>query len=526
MRVLLINPNRVHGMKVFDLGSDQDFEIDGDDYGQFPPLGLLYLASSVQRARPQDEVALIDAIAERVSAAELEQRIRDFGPDVVGISTFTMVLYDCCLIAELARLVNPRVHVCFGGPHITDFAAETASLPMVDSVVLGEGEETFVELLHQLEQGRPVEEVPGVFTRHNVHRVTRAKSRRPMIRDLDALPHPDRSLLKQHLYYNAIGFEPSIATVITSRGCPKQCTFCATMHSHYRVRSLPNVLEEIGAILDGGIREIFFQDDTFNLLGERAREFCRHVLAAGLRFSWSFKARVDQIDEELMSLARRAGCRQIHIGVETGTQEGLDYLKKGVTLGQLRRAFALAHEHGIRTIADWMIGLPFERSEADIDRNFEFLLALDPYYVQINVLQPFPFTRIFAEAESRRLDNLERWRAWCSCPTPHFQKGVWTEYLTAAQLNAKARQLYRRFYFRPEYIARSVVSLANHRDLWRKVQGARRLLVNSGRRDVERNRQRYANPTLERLEHRLRASPAVTGEGQEPPRAQEEVRPA
>lgn len=506
MKVLLISPNRINGMKVFNYRSDYDFEIDGDDYGQFPPLGLLYIASAVKQARPHHQVSLIDAIAEKLTGAEMEQRIRDIDPDVVGISTFTMVMYDCCVIAQMAKMINPEVHVCFGGPHITDFPAETANLPVADSIVLGEGEEAFVELLDHLEQGKPIESIPGVFTRNNVDHLTRNKNRRPMIADLDSLPFPDRSLLKQELYYNAIGFEKNIAAIITSRGCPKQCTFCATMHSNYRMRSVPDVLDEIQEILDDGIKEVFFQDDTFNLLGERAKIFCREVLANNLHFTWSFKARVDQIDDELMDLARQAGCRQLHIGVETGTQEGLDFLKKGVTIGQLRHAFNLAHKYKIRTIADWMIGLPFERTIKDIDHNFQFLLDLDPFYVQINVLQPFPFTEIFWQAEQKGLDHLDRWKTWCANPAREFQKGVWNEFFSGEELNEKAKQLYRKFYFRPEYIAKSVANLANYNDLTRKFQGARRLLFNSGRKEAQKNRDRYGSYILENLDQQLRES--------------------
>ena len=506
MKVLLVSPSRVNGMKVFNYRSDYDFEIDGDDYGQFPPLGLLYIASALKKARPHHQVELIDAIAEKLSGVELEQRMREFAPDVVGVSTFTMVMYDCCVIAQMAKMINPDVHVCFGGPHITDFPVETAHLPVVDSIVLGEGEEAFVELLDHLEKEEPVEGIPGVFTRENVHQVTRNKNRRPMVADLDSLPFPDRSLLKQELYHNAIGFEKNIASIITSRGCPKQCTFCATMHSNYRMRSVPNVLDEIHEIIDDGIKEVFFQDDTFNLLGERAKIFCREVLANNLNFTWSFKARVDQIDEELVDLARQAGCRQLHIGVETGTQEGLDFLKKGVSIGQLRHAFNLAHKYGIRTIADWMIGLPFERTAADIDRNFQFLLDLDPFYVQINVLQPFPYTEIFWQAEQKGLDDMERWKAWCANPTRDFQKGVWSEFFTIEELNQKARQLYRRFYFRPEYIAKSVVNLANHRDFMRKVQGAKRLLFNSAKQDQQQKRDKFGSYILDNLDQELRQS--------------------
>jgi anaerobic magnesium-protoporphyrin IX monomethyl ester cyclase len=513
MKVLLINPSRINGMKFFNYQSDYDFEIEGDDYGQFPPLGLLYIGSALKKARPQDEVKLIDAIAEKMSGAELEQRIRDFDPDFVGLSTFTMVMYDCCLIARLVKKINPNAHICFGGPHISDFPVETANLPDVDSIVLGEGENTIVDLMDHLEQNQSIENIPGVFTQENASEVTHKKSQRPMVDNLDDLPFPDRSLLKQELYYNAIGFEKNIASIITSRGCPKQCTFCGTMRSNYRMRSVPNILEEIKLILDDGIKEIFFQDDTFNLLGERAKIFCREVIASNLKFTWSFKARVDQIDDELMDLAYQAGCRQLHIGVETGNQEGLDFLKKGVTIGQLTRAFNLAHKYNIRTIADWMIGMPFEKNMDDIDKNFQFLLDLNPFYAQINVLQPFPYTELFSQAEKAGLDNLARWQKWCANPQPEFEKSVWTESFTASELNSKAEQLYRKFYFRLEYLGKSITHLMSFRDFARKVQGAKRLFFNSTKKLRNQQRKTFGVdmiPEFESLRVKSSNMPLVT----------------
>jgi len=277
------------------------------------------------------------------------------------------------------------------------------------------------------------------------------------------------------------------------------------------MRSVPNILDEIGLILDDGIKEIFFQDDTFNLLGERAKIFCREVLANNLNFTWTFKARVDQIDDELMDLARQAGCRQLPIGVETGNQEGLDHLKKGVTLGQLMRGFGLAHKYGIRTIADWMIGLPTERTMADIDNNFQFLLDLDPHLVQVNVLQPFPFTELFYEAEQKGLDNLARWEDWCTNPTPEFRKGLWDEFFTSDELNKKAEELYRRFYFRPEYLLKSLVTLTSTRDFGRKLKGASRLLFNSGTGYRNKLRKNYGAGLLDEVEAKFQESLRVPG---------------
>jgi radical SAM superfamily enzyme YgiQ (UPF0313 family) len=174
--------------------------------------------------------------------------------------------------------------------------------------------------------------------------------------------------------------------------------------------------------------------------------------------------------------AKRAGCRLISFGVETGSDEGLRQLRKNTTTAQVRQVFAWCRELGILTIADFMLGLPFERSAADVRRNVDFLLALDPDYAQFSVLSLFPNTELFADASRRGLIDPERWRRFAAAPGQDLFVDHWEEFLPLPELLRLQKEAYHRFYLRPRYIWRSLVRTCSWHEFVAKVHGALKLL--------------------------------------------------
>lgn len=481
MKILLISPTIDNIVRYNKSGWD----IEQDDFGKFPPLGLLYIIASIKN-KYDHEIKLIDSVGEGLTHAQIEEIISQFKPDLVGISCCTVVLYDCVLIARTVRRLAPGAHISFGGPQVNDFPEETIGLPEVDSIITGYGEYVFAELVEALDRKRSINDIPFVYTKENIGPGQEFKY--ATIENLDEVPFPDRSYLKRNQYFSSVGYSKTEFTpIITSRGCPMKCTFCATFHKDFRARSVPNVIEEIELILKDGYKEIFFQDDTFNLNKNRAKEFCREVILKNLKFTWSYKARVNAFDEELVELSAQAGCHQIHVGVETGTQEGLNYLKKGISIKQIKDAFGWMNKYKIRSIADFMIGLPFERTERDIFQNVKILYELKPTYAQFNILQPFPKTEIFCQGEAKGLFAEKRWTDWMKNIHPDFEKDIWEEYFTREELSAILKKVYHRFYFRPSYIFKAVCSVKNMDDLQRKIQGVKTLLKNpfNGRKGVK-----------------------------------------
>jgi len=184
---------------------------------------------------------------------------------------------------------------------------------------------------------------------------------------------------------------------------------------------------------------------------------------------------VNSVTRESLEHARKAGCRMISFGVETGSDEGLRLLRKDTTIAQVKQVFSWCRSLGILTIADFMIGLPFERSAADVRRNIDFMLEIDPDYAQVSILSLFPNTELFEQAADKGLISAARWRDFALAPTADFHLDHWLESLSMAELLSLQKEAYRRFYLRPRYIRRSLLATASWHEFKAKLSGAMKL---------------------------------------------------
>jgi len=488
MRILLLNPPSEHTVAEYGDRSDPSARgaVEIEDFGLFPPLGLLYILASLRQKTPEHDLFFLDCVAEHVGHGELATRIAACNPDLVGITSFTMALYDVCLAARTVRAICPAAHICLGGHHSIAFPFEAAALPEFDSIVVGEGEEAFPALAQALHAGTDFTLITGLYTRESIQRyrqrvmadprfLTSAMVPAAYVENLDLLPMPDRSLIGHLKYRSIVGASDRLATIISSRGCPCQCTYCDVPFKIYRQRSIASVADEVGACLASGYAEVHFYDDLFNITPERVIAFCDEIERRGYRVTWDFRGRVNTVTRESLVRAKRAGCRLISFGVETGSDEGLRLLKKNCTTGQIRDVFRWCREIGILTIADFMIGLPFEKSVADVRRNVEFLLEIDPDYAQFSILSLFPNTELFADAARKGLLQAERWSDYAKAPHPDFYVDHWEEFLSLSELLQLQRESYRRFYLRPRYIWRSLLNTCSRHEFSSKFQGALKL---------------------------------------------------
>lgn len=489
MKVLLLNPpSEYTALEYADPSNpDRRGSVETGDFGLFPPLGLLYVLAAVKRRLPDVEAHLIDCVAEGIGHDELAVHVGRIAPDLVGITSYTMSLYDVCMAARSVRSVSPGAHITMGGHHPIAFPFEAAELPEFDSIVVGEGEEAFPALVRGVETGEDITGITGVYTRDSIGRYRGGASRDPRflttlmvppayIDDLDRLSPPDRSAISHIRYNSIVGASDRLTTMISSRGCPYSCTYCDVPYKRYRQRSIAGVADEVGECLDQGYDEIHFYDDLFNIVPERVTAFCDEIMRRGYRFTWDFRGRVNGVTPESLERARAAGCRMISFGVETGSDEGLRLLGKNTTTAEIRQVFSWCRSLGILTIADFMIGLPFERTEDDLRRNVDFLLELDPDYAQFAILSLFPHTELFNEAGRRGLIEPARWSEFARNPSPRFYVDHWDEFIPVPRQLELQRESYRRFYLRPRYIWRSIVSTRSLHEFRSKLQGVLRLL--------------------------------------------------
>jgi radical SAM superfamily enzyme YgiQ (UPF0313 family) len=365
-----------------------------------PPLGVTYVAAAFEAAGA--EVKILDYLVSKYSPEKLEKELDSFQPDFVGGNSVTLNFPGAARIIEDVKRLRPSIVTAMGGPHVSFDAENTLrTYPGIDLIVLGEGEATAMELAPLIRDRDSWHRIPGLAFREGDRIVKTAP--REFIQDPDSIPLPARHLLPASRYL-ALGFSVSI---ITSRGCPHPCIFCQgrrMIGSKVRYRKPEKVVDEIEKILSYGFPTINFADDLFLAKQEHAQGVCREILKRGLKFSWSAFSRVNTVELETFRLMREAGCDAVSFGMESGNQEMLKRLRKGITLDQGRRAVAICKEVGILPHASFMAGLPGESFDTLKDSQ-EFADSLSIVY-GYHILAPFPGTTIREEVHNYDLEIL------------------------------------------------------------------------------------------------------------------------
>jgi anaerobic magnesium-protoporphyrin IX monomethyl ester cyclase len=470
-KVLLINPPAKNLVKTFAPDSVTE------EMGFYPPLGLLYVASSAKKVLgDRIRIEVLDTQVERMDYPDIENYFQQNRPDILGISCMTFLLIDALNVARIAKRANPEVKIVFGGTHPSIYPKEMASQPEVDAVVFGEGERTFTELLDALLSHNDLEGIKGVAFRRGEDVLVNPP--REFIKDLDNLPFPDRGLLPEEKYYNLLGRGKELMTsLLTSRGCPYNCLFCTKKDGRLcRMRSPENVMKEIKECVNRGITDFDIIDDTFTINKKRAGAIADLIIQNDLNITMDLRARVDTVDQSLLDKLAQAGCTRIRFGVESGNPEVLKTLKKGITLDQVRQAFAMAKNAGIVTFAYFMLGSPGE-TEADIKQSLRLAKEIAPDYVQFLITTPFPATELYRLGLEKGVLKSDYWREFSADPHGDFQAEWWTENFSHEELEKWQKKVHLSFYYRPGYVFNQITSLKSWNEFKRKAKTAWRMLM-------------------------------------------------
>jgi radical SAM superfamily enzyme YgiQ (UPF0313 family) len=414
-----------------------------------PPLGLCHLASVCRNEG--FNAAIVDANAIGLSHYEVVQEVFKHDPGAIGITASTVSIQSAARLADMIKEIGHSKHIIIGGPHITAVPVATMErYSSFDVGVIGEGERTITDLLHTLSTGGDLGSVPGVIFRGN-HSISQNQKRKP-IKNLDELPMPAWDLLPElrHFYKPPpVGYHRLPSTsLVTSRGCPGKCTFCdRTVFGNFcRGFSAEYLFEMVKELyLRYHIRDILFDDDNFIVFKPRLARFCDLLMSSELDLTWSCNARVDIVDEETLRLMAQAGCWQIAYGIESGNQEILDVLNKGITLDQIRKALAMTRKAGIKTKGFFMIGSPLETPKT-VEDTIRFVLELPLDDFQTTLFTPLPGCELYETIETygELEDDWSKMNLWYPVFVPRG--------MSKHELVAYSKRAFRRFYFRPKIL--------------------------------------------------------------------------
>jgi len=459
MKVLLINPPQT-----FYPGSEQPA-------GNLP-IGLMYIAAVLANAGIKVEVldAFIAAEFQKNGETEtvgmpferIKQEIQNRKPDIVGISgPFTCQIENSIKVSRLTKEVDSKILTVMGGPHVTLVPKEfLEGAKYVDVAVIGEGEYAMLEVAQAFEGKKQLNEVLGIAYRRNGAVVVNPS--RPLIEDLDVLPYPAYDLvdLEQYLSPKKIGyrsFQDRAISMITSRGCPFNCCFCA-VHLHmgqtFRAHSAEYVLNQIQYVVEKfKVKNIFFEDDNLTLNIKRFEAICDGIIERKIKIGWETPngVRADYLTLELLKKMKQSGCKSVFVGVESGDQQILDnVICKSLDLNRVVEFAKNAKAIGLKTGAFYIIGFPGEKKE-NMQRTVDFALGLKRDYdvgMHLFMATPSYGTRLYEDCKAKGYIQEDlTWNAFAQARQPKGMPLITTDEFTPEEVKeiaAKALEEYKK----------------------------------------------------------------------------------
>jgi len=441
-----------------------------------PPLGIGYIGAALKYLG--HDVRILDMEPLGIGFKDLPNKINEISPRLIGVSFMTSQYSYAMKCFQAARSGAPDAVTVAGGVHTSALPLDVMKNHDVDFAVLGEGEITLSELVGALVGGPSAwGKIPGLAYRDkNEIFLT---SPRGLIENLDDLPMPLWEELSKAKYSDiplGIGKEVDVFPIITGRGCPNNCNFCASQvifHRKLRMRSPENVFLEMETLYNRfNARHFNFLDDTLTINKKNLLRICDMILNAGWNIEWRCTARVNTVDLDLLKAMKRAGCRMVTYGVESGDPQILRNIKKNINLEQVQEAFRLTSEAGLQSMGLFMVGNLGE-TKSSILKTIDFINTLGADFVACSILTPYPGTEIYEIAKERGWLREGNWDMFV--PTPHsiknFKPLMVTESMGEEELldayylvirsfsRAKLRRAYgKNYYFNPFFYKKEILN--------------------------------------------------------------------
>lgn len=429
-------------------------------FGLFPPLSLAWVAAIAERAG--HEAIIIDARTLRLTPPEVARQLRAFRPDLLGFMMTTYMFRETLEWARYLKAELPGVPVVLGGYNLRVYPRESLMNDVADFGVVDSALFTVPRLMEELQGNRHFSDVPGlVYKKDGEILVTPGVPER-----FEDYPRPARHLLPNELYAEFPTERRNFTVMVTSKGCPRGCTFCEAGRTPYNPRSVMTVVDEMEeCVTRHGVHEIDIFDYEFLINRKRSLAICKEMQRRKLDVLWACRARIDSVDDELLREMKAAGCGRVYYGIESGLQSVLDQVNKGITLDQVRETIRLTHKHGIRALGFFLVGTPGETRET-LEATLRFARELKLDFVQFSKLTAKPLTPMWKQmvADTGR----DYWKDYILGQTEERAlPRPWMK-MSNDELDRLTKAAYIQYHRRPSFILRHVLSLKSVDEFKRK----------------------------------------------------------
>jgi anaerobic magnesium-protoporphyrin IX monomethyl ester cyclase len=438
----------------------------------FPPIELAYLAAMLEQ---KEVICQIQDYPVTCGDWDIfRSNIHLFKPQMLVINTTTPTMANDLKSAMIAKLINPEIIIVARGEYFSFHDEQMLSIyPQVDILLRGEAELTIAELVTATD----LKNVLGITYRESgLLRSTRNDNQdseirnlqskiirtpdRPLLDNLDSIPFPSRHLFDNRLYRSPENGE-MITVIQASRGCPARCIFCSApiVAGHkVRMRTPGNVAAEVEeCVTKFGIKNFLFNADTFTWDKDWVIELCQKLVSMNLGIRWGANSRVDSVDPEMLKWMKKAGCWVVGFGIESGNQEILNKMKKGITLDKIRNAIKVTKAAKLKTHAFYVIGLPWETEET-IKDTIRFAKEVDTAFFDFNIAYPLPGTELNEIVQQENLLVISD-ASQASYATPAIRSRT----LSSEQLQKYRKSALWQLYLRPLYILRTLFTAGSPR---------------------------------------------------------------
>ncbi|MFA5020175.1 MAG: radical SAM protein [Candidatus Pacearchaeota archaeon] len=430
-----------------------------------PPLSLACIGGSL--ISDKHEVKIFDF--NLYNLEKFIKTIKEFKPDFVGISFVTPLIKEADKIAKIVKKINRKIIIIGGGPHCSSFPESSLKETEIDIAVIGEGDFIIQDIIN----GKSLSKISGIAYK-KADKIIVNKRRAP-ITNLDLLPFPAYHLYEIHKYKvpGAIAKKNPVAWVETSRGCIFGCTYCnkSCFGRNFGFKSPERVVEEFKKIKALGFREIHLTDDGFTTDIERAKNICRLLIKEKVNILWSTITgiRVDRVDFELLQLMKKAGCYRVYFGIESGNQQIINNIKKGIKLEQVRKSVYWAKKAKLEVAGFFMIGLPGETRET-MQETIDFAKELKLDLAKIAITIPLPATEMFNELDKKGLIKTHNWEQFKFYSTP---SSIYNhENLSWKEIEKYYNKFYRTVYLNPDFILKRLKTAVKDKTLFSDIKTA------------------------------------------------------